>query len=168
MKKILFAFFMMMNLASHAQTTYDISKDAENNEVVFNGPLTFNDLNKEQSFTWLKNGYAEFKPNEKAGEYLRAHLNEYTMVVFLGTWCDDSHELVPKLAKLLDYVGYNKGQITMYGVDRQKKTKNGEEKKYNVTLVPTIILFKDGKEAGRITESVQKGLEADLVAIIKR
>ena len=54
----------------------------------------------------------------------------------------------------------------MYGVDRAKTTRNGDEKKYGITLVPTIILFKDGKEVGRITETVKKSIEEDLATII--
>jgi hypothetical protein len=55
----------------------------------------------------------------------------------------------------------------MYGVDRAKTAKNGEEKMYAIKFVPTIILMKDNKEAGRIVESVQTSMEADMVDIIK-
>ena len=168
MKKILVALLLMMNLCVTAQTTaYDISKDVKNDEVVFNGPVTFEDLNKEPTFTWLKSGADEYKPDEQTVRYLRDRLKDYSIVVFLGTWCDDSHYLIPKFVKVLQLAGYPLSTITMYGVDREKTTKGGENKKYSITLVPTIILFKDGKEAGRITESAQKSIEGDLAAIVK-
>ena len=93
-------------------------------------------------------------------------MKQYTMVVFLGTWCDDSHYLIPRLERVLQMINYPQSKLTMYGVDRAKTAKNGEEIKYGVTLVPTIILFKDGKEVGRITETVKKTIEEDLASII--
>ena len=67
---------------------------------------------------------------------------------------------------MLIQTNYPLSKVTMYGTDRAKTTKNGEEKKYNITLVPTIIVMKNGKEVGRITETVKKTIEDDLAAII--
>ena len=167
MKKIIAALLIMMNVSAMAQTAaYDVSKDAKNGEVVFNGPVTFDDLNKEPTFTWLKSGVGEYKPDEQTLNILKEQLKNYSIVVFLGTWCDDSHELIPKFLKVLQLTGYPVSAITMYGVDREKTTKGGENTKYNITLVPTIILFKDGKEVSRITETVQKSIEGDLEKLL--
>ena len=151
---------------------YDVSKDTSKEEniggLVYNGPITFNDLDSEPTFTWLKSGDDEYKPKKKPISYLREHLKDYTIVVFMGTWCDDSHNIIPKLEKTLQQIDYPLSRVTMYGVDRAKTTKNGENKTYNITRVPTIILLKGGKEAGRITETVEKSVEADLAAIIEK
>ena len=90
------------------------------------------------------------------------------MVVFMGTWCDDSHELIPKLEQLLQMTGFPAASVTMYATDHAKKTKGGEDKQYNITLVPTVIIIANGKEVGRITESVEKSIDADLAAIIRK
>jgi len=167
MRKTLIILLVIMNMHAMAQVTaYDVSKDKENGDLVFNGPVTFGDLNKEVSFTWLQNGMDGYRPDAQAISFLKGRLKEYTLVVFLGTWCDDSHYLIPKLEKVLQQAGYPLNSVTMYGVDREKTTKNGQHKKYNITLVPTIILFKDGREAGRITETVMKSVEWDLTKII--
>lgn len=146
---------------------YDVSKDEKNGELVYNGPITFKDLDYELAFTWLKSGNSGYKPEEKTVKYLQDHLKDYTMVVFLGTWCEDSQYLIPKLEKILQIIDYPQSRLSIYGVDRAKTSKNGEHITYNITLVPTIILFKGGKEAGRITETTQISIEADLAAIIK-
>jgi len=167
MKNALTLLMLIMALPAMAQTkTYIVSNDPEGGYLIYNGVVTFNDLDKESTFTWLKKGREEYKPNEDKLNYLRLHLKEYSMVVFLGTWCDDSHELVPKLEKILQMTGYPADRVTLYATDRDKKTKGGEHKQYRITLVPTIILISNGKEAGRITESVDKSIEADLAAII--
>jgi thiol-disulfide isomerase/thioredoxin len=168
-KTMLLALLLIAGSVVLAQNKkYDISKDKKNGELVFNGPITFDDLNSEPSFTWLKSGAEEYRPDEKAIGFLRDRLRDYTIVVFLGTWCDDSHYLIPKFEKVLQMTGYPAATITMFGADREKTTKNGEEKKYDITLVPTIILYKNGKEAGRITETVQKSIEVDLAKIINQ
>jgi len=168
MKTILAGLLMIISMTAMAQKKYDVSKDEKEGGQVFNGPITFTDLDNETSFTWLKTGAEEYNPDEKTLAYLRSTLKNYNMVVFLGTWCDDSHYLVPKLEKLLGMTDYPEAQLTMYGVNRAKTTKGGEEKKYDITFVPTIILLKGGKEVGRIKETVEKSIEWDLVAIIEK
>lgn len=167
MKKILLVLILIMNINAEAQTqTYSTFKDSISGELIFNGRITFDELNKEQTFTWLKSSAVAYNPNDKAIGYLKTHIPYYTMVVFMGTWCGDSHYLIPRLEKVLQSINYPSSKLTMYGVDRAKTTKSGEEKKYDITLVPTIILFKNGKEVGRITESVKKSIEEDLALII--
>jgi thiol-disulfide isomerase/thioredoxin len=167
MYKLFLAILLMTNIAAGAQTkAYDTSRDAKNGQLVFNGPITFSDLFSEPSFTWLQSGIDEYKPNAEAVAVLQSRLKEYTIVVFIGTWCDDSHYLLPKLTKVLQLAGYPLTGVTMYGTDRDKKTKNGEQAQYGITLVPTIILLKNGKEAGRITESALKSVEEDLAKMV--
>ena len=167
MKKILLAIVLIMSINARAQTpAYITTKDSVDGGLIFNGPITFEDLGKEPSFTWFKSGVELYKPYDNVEQYLKTYLPDYSMVVFLGTWCDDSHYLIPRFEKVLQTINYPAAKITMYGVDRAKTTKNGDEKKYGVTLVPTIILFKDGKEVGRITETVKKSIEEDLAEII--
>jgi len=167
MKKILFGVLILISARAIAQKTYDVSTDPKNGQKVFNGPITFQDLDGEPSFTWLKSGFEEYKPRKKPLNYIRYKLKHYNMVVFLGTWCSDSHEIIPKLERIIGIIDYPQSQLSMYGTNRAKTTKNDAEKKYNITLVPTIILFRDGKEIGRITETAHKKIETDLAAIIK-
>ena len=170
MSKLLLAFLLLMNLEALAQNTpYDTLRDPENGRLTYKGPVTFDDLNKQPLFTWEKTNSAAYEPVAKEISFLENNLKEYSIVVFMGTWCGDSHEMIPKLEKVLQKAGYPLTRVTMFGVDRPKTTKNGEEKKYDVKFVPTIILFNnEGKEAGRITENVMKSVEADMADIIEK
>jgi len=169
MKRLILVFMLIISVNAMAQNNnYTILKDKDVG-MIFNGLITFDDLNKEQSFTWLKSGRDIYSPNVQAVKYLTSRLKDFSMVVFLGTWCSDSHDLIPRLQKVLQMTNYPLSQLTMYGVDMKKKTTNGEEKKYAIEYVPTIILFnKEGKEIGRITESVQKSIEADMKKMVKK
>ncbi|MBC7902410.1 MAG: thioredoxin family protein, partial [Gemmatimonadaceae bacterium] len=43
-------------------------------------------------------------------------------------------------------------QVTLIGVDRNKKTISHLTEALNIVNVPTLIVMKDGKEVGRIVE----------------
>lgn len=165
-----YLFLVLLTIMNHpvsAQSDFDTSRDVQNQSVVFKGFFTFDDLIHEPSFTWLKEGSDLYQPDSAAIGYLRQHLDSYEIVVAMGTWCDDSKNLVPKLYKVLQSIQFPWKQYTMFGVDRAKESKGKTHTQYQITLVPTIILFKAGKEIGRITESVQESVEADLATIIR-
>ncbi len=146
---------------------FDRSKDPENGAVVFKGAVTLADLQKEPSFAWLATGMKAYTPQADAVQYLKTHLPGYELVVLMGTWCDDSQQQLPRLFKTLQAAGYPAEQVTMFGVDRAKEAKNVERRIYNVERVPTIILYKDHQEVGRIVEAPKTSIEGDLEAMIK-
>jgi len=169
MRFLFVALLFFSTIHTHAQNmSYTISKDSVSGGKVFNGLVTIKDLNSEPSFTWMATGYNAYQPNQNTIGSLSLKLNHYSLVVFLGTWCDDSHDLIPRLAKVLEQANFPSTALTMYGVDRAKTTTNGEEKKFNVKFVPVFIVMKDGHEVGRITESVSKSIEDDLLGIIEK
>jgi hypothetical protein len=186
MSKLLLALLLVMNMDAIAQiqpvkekpvpvaslADYEVTKDIENGERVYMGVFTFKDLERDTAFSWLPQGMNSYEPNAKAMKYLREHLHDYSLKVFLGTWCDDSHQQIPKLFKVLQLLGNVPTDILLTGMDRGKITKDqymADVRQMKITLLPTIVVLdKDGNEAGRITESVQKSMEDDLVKIIKR
>ena len=186
MKKILPVLLLMMNMNVEAQiqpvkempvpietlSDYEVKKDPKNGEDVYRGIFSYHDLQKDTSFHWLQKGMDEYTPEPKAMKYLNEHLRSYDIRVFLGTWCSDSHEMIPKFYKVLQGVGFMPMGNLVIGVDRDKTTKEPymkQVKEFRVTLLPTIILFNSaGQEVGRITESVDKSIEADLAKIIKK
>jgi len=168
MKFFFFILSLLMSFSVCAQSDFDRSVDNENGSIVYNGRFSFEDLFKEPTFDWLKSGEKNYTPDSAAIQFLKASLNQYKLVVFLGTWCDDSQNLIPKLYRTLKLSGYSFDNYEMYGVDRSKETKTGAHSLYKIDKVPTIILIeKDNKEAGRIVEVVKKSIESDLMTLIK-
>ena len=74
------------------------------------------------------------------------------MIVFGGTWCDDTQNLLPVFYRLVDKSGYPDSSITLIGVDRPKTTLYNLHNAFHLTDVPTFIVMKDGKEVGRVVE----------------
>lgn len=155
-----------MSLNTFAQS-YEVSKDTENGSVVLKGEFTIADLQNEPSFTWLSTNGA-YTPDPVTTDYLKENLKDYSLVVVMGTWCEDSQYLVPKLYTTLVQSFFPMSQLTIYGVDRTKDGLHGEKAQFNIEKVPTIIVYKDGKEKGRIIELVAKSIEEDLAAIIRK
>lgn len=167
MKTVFLILFMMMAVGSFAQTDFDRSIDKENGSVIYKGQFTFDDLKKEATFGWLEHGAASYKPDSATVVFLKRTLSEYNIVVLLGTWCEDSQNLLPKFYKTLQASAYPLETLSMYGVNRAKEAKYIEHKLYRLDKVPTIILFKDHTEIGRIVETVKLSIEKDIARIIE-
>lgn len=159
---------MMISIVTFAQNGFERSIDEENGSVVFNGGLGFSDLMQEPTFIWFQKGIESYIPNAEAVETLKNNLREYKLVVLIGTWCEDSQNLIPKLYTTLLKADYDVGSVKIIGVDRMKEAKERMEKPYSIEKVPTIIVYKNEKEVGRIIEVVKQSIETDLADIISK
>lgn len=119
---------------------------------------------------WYVKEHDEYALDQKAiSELKKAKINSYNMIVFMGTWCEDSHRDFPRLMKILEEVKYPESRLTIIAVNRKKESPTGDEATYNVQKVPTIIVERYGKEIGRIIEMPTTGyIERDLVEILKK
>ncbi|MBS1596329.1 MAG: thioredoxin family protein [Bacteroidetes bacterium] len=118
------------------------------------------------AFSWFDRGYSAYKPTTAPLAVIRGQAPTLHIEVFGGTWCDDTHDLLPRFYKVADATGISDAQVTLHLVGRDKKTKDGSADRYHITNVPTFVVIKAGKEIGRITESVKKSMEADLAEIL--
>ncbi len=134
------------------------------------GTQTKKQLLKEPFSDWYNKEHDEYAIDKKTVTELRKEkLNSYAMTVVMGTWCEDSHREVPRLMKILEELKYPEQRLTIIAVNRKKESPSGEEGVLNIQRVPTIILYKYGKEIGRIIESPKTGyLERDLLEILKK
>lgn len=125
---------------------------------------------KEPYADWYVKELNEYDLDENAVDELRKNkINSYNLIVFIGTWCEDSHRDFPRLMKILEAVKYPDSRLTIIAVNRKKESPTGDEVKYNIHKVPTIIVEKYGKEIGRIIEMPTTGyVERDLVEILKK
>jgi hypothetical protein len=126
------------------------------------GKLQRTDL---ESFKWFKDNYNQYKPAMIVVEEL-IKFEKCSLLVVLGTWCSDSHELVPQLFKVADLVGWEK--IELIGVDRKKQCSSIDIEPLNIEYVPVIMVFKDKKLMGKIVETTEGNLEEDLLKILSK
>ena len=173
MKKtiLLFSFFLLTLITSCAQRVI-VNREVESQKdgKMLLGTQTLDQFRKAPYKTWFDEEYNSYQIDQPSlAELKKEKLNSYTLVVFVGSWCGDSHREFPRLIKILDALKYNTEKMQIIAVNRKKESPAGEEGLYNISRVPTIIVKKYGKEIGRITEMPETGyLEKDLLNILKK
>jgi thiol-disulfide isomerase/thioredoxin len=160
--KIITTLAMIALLTACSKTTYKWAVTDRNENIVI-GKIDRNLLTDTQKFPWFNKNYEAYNTAQSTDIlYLTAFRDRVKFVAFGGTWCDDTWSLLPVFFRVIDEAQFPKNAVTLYAVDRNKKTLKDEATTYGITNVPTIIVYKDGKEIGRIVENVKKSVEADL------
>lgn len=136
-------------LASAQVHAYEVSYD---NGKVLKGLLKRADLENDTTFKWFSQNMQYGAANANAINAFRKNGSKFQMVVFFGTWCEDSQNLVPVFYRLVDKSGYPDSSISLIGVDRGKTTLDNLQRAFGITSVPTFIMMKDGREVGRVVE----------------
>ncbi|MEO7984060.1 MAG: thioredoxin family protein [Bacteroidota bacterium] len=169
MKKFTLAaiFAIVLSTGPYAQTQYQVLVEKPN-EKSFKGIISREALESDTSFHWYAENLKGYSPNAAALEGFKKNKDSIQLVAFMGTWCEDSHFIIPKLYSLMDAAGFSQERLTLIGVDRKKKTLSHLTEALNITNVPTIIVMKNGKEMGRVVEYGKYGLfDMELGEILK-
>lgn len=152
------------------QTPYERLKDPNQPSVIMiKGWMTKYLLANDPAFGWYAPAHDGYKADSTVVLDMTAGVGKVQLFVFGGTWCDDSQYILPRFFKLQELSGLPDSAISFFGVDRNKKTLGGISEALQVTNVPTFIVFRNGKEAGRVVEYGTTGKwEAELATLIKR
>jgi thiol-disulfide isomerase/thioredoxin len=150
------------------QSQFEVLPD-KNGEKIFKGIISREVLQNDTSFKWYSENLKGYSPNADALASLKKNADSIQLLTFMGTWCDDSHYIIPKFYTLTDAAGFSKDRITLVGVDRSKKTLSHLAEALDIKNVPTIIVMKNGKEVGRVVEYGKYGIwDKELGEIILR
>jgi len=116
--------------------------------------------------TWFNEGYDSYVTDSTASQKLPSLLSDVQIEIVMGTWCGDSKEHVPHFFKLIDEINFKENNVHIICVDRNKKGYANEVEELKIERVPTFILYKNGKEIGRIIETPEPTLESQMVSIL--
>ncbi len=145
-----------------ASTSTSKTLDAE-----YTGILTEQDLmSSNYTNRWFTPRKEQYVPHKPSIKIIEKHINDYDIEVFMGTWCPDSHNEIPRLFSILDEVNYDQDKLTVYTLDRNKQSAENVEKGKDIFNVPTIIFYKNGKEINRFVESPRESLARDMAKIV--
>lgn len=160
MKRIFLALVCVMAASGFAQD-------------VIVGPTTVQSLEQSPYKSWYFDSYKSSTPKqgviEELSEYFKSE--KFEIEVYFGTWCSDSQREVPQLIKILKEADFDLQNLRLVGVDEDKIVPNVSEAKrkaLDITNVPTIIVYQEGKELNRFVEYAQETLEEDLLKIISK
>jgi hypothetical protein len=106
---------------------------------------------------------------EHAAELGRA-LAGTRLELYLGTWCDDSREQVPRLWATLDAAGFAYGEDAwrQVCVDETKTEPADAVTARGIEFVPTLVVWRGERELGRVVETPVEGWAADLLGLLAR
>lgn len=145
------------------ETIVTSKKDADGYLVGIANRFDFED----QAYkVWFESRYEDFITNKEIINNISKHINQLTIKVFMGTWCEDSQREMPKFYKILDETKFDMNYFQLICVDRSKTTEDHLEKNLNIMRVPTIIFYKNNREIGRFVEHPRETLEKDILKIV--
>lgn len=173
MPRIFFLFIFLVLIANWATaqanlTLFEAVPDSAEKKYLL-GFLTKEQITKDTAFDWYAKNLKYFKPKKEHIEIIKEKAYDFQILLFTGTWCHDSQQVLPKYFSLLEAAEFPDHRMVIVAVDRQKIAPGNLHRPFNVINIPTLIVLKNGVEVGRIVEYGETGMvDAELAALIKK
>ena len=149
----------------YAQTKFKTVVDEKKNQPMLIGVIDRSNLMDSSFIHWFNEEYEYYAVDTTLVKTFKDELENVKITIVMGTWCSDSRREVPHLLKIFDFLNFPKESYEIIAVDRKKQALTHIES-LNIKLVPTIIVYKNSNEIGRIIETPKETLEKDLEQII--
>ena len=170
MKRTLLFLLLYLSIPYVFSQTLNQEVTDEKGKAKLLGPINKKGLEKPAYTEWFNKNYDDYDINSKVVKKIKDSLNDYSIKVFLGTWCGDSRKEVPRFYAILNAAKFPENQLEVFALDNvneaYKQGPNGEEKDMNIHRVPTFIFYKNGHEVNRIVEHPKETLERDIFKIV--
>ncbi|ADN77753.1 conserved hypothetical protein [Ferrimonas balearica DSM 9799] len=138
--------------------------EEEKKEVILTGLLGFEELRQQPGY---EANFDAYQADAALVAKLAAIDTPTELVVIVGTWCPDCHRETPRLAKILAEANNPNLSVKYIGIDRSRTDPEGLAAQYDFQRIPTVLVFQEGEEQGRIVERpTSETLEQDLMNIL--
>jgi thiol-disulfide isomerase/thioredoxin len=171
MKALITLLLISTSYFLNAQAEYEISRDPDDQQVkILRGTINKYLLQNDTTFKWYPTNQQFYRPDSSIiNSFAKVKEAKLQLIIFGGTWCEDTQFILPKFFKLQEMSGVPDDHITLFGVNRKKLALGHIAEALGIINVPTIIILKDGKELGRVVEYGATGKwDKELVEIINR
>src|SRR3954452_11058900 len=116
---VAFAFISLISFFSNranaqSNLTYQVISDSETK--VLKGYLNRSILESDTTFKWFAENMKYGTADPAAVESFKTNASHFSIVIFGGTWCHDTQNLLPVFYRLVDKSGYPENKITLIGV----------------------------------------------------
>lgn len=164
-----FLFGLMALLACKPTQKISFTTSTNGKEKILDGIINRQVIEADSAFSWLARDMKYISPRAEAVKIFQEKKDKFSLVVFAGTWCEDSQNLLPKFYKLIVKSNYPEKKILLVGVDRNKHTTTNLHTQYNITKVPTFIVMQGKTEVARIVEyGKYNDIEKELAEIVSK
>ncbi len=169
MKKKIFLVFIFF-VFTFRITAQDIQfYEGESGDKHIWGPFPVEYLKQDTTYSgWFNESYDAFEMEKKDYKWVK-ELKNKQVDIYMGTWCGDTKNYVPKFVHMWDKLGLKREQLNFIALHSSdslyKQGPNGEEKGLKIHRVPTFIFKEAGKEVARIVEFPNTDLVTDLAQI---
>ena len=154
----------------HEKVYNQIVKDETTGKDIFIGYVNVDGLKGEIFRDAYVRGLSEYVAHDSTVQAFKLLLDKVSFRIIMGTWCSDSEEEVPRFLNILfnaEFDVLNPQNLEIICVDRNKEAGDIKVARYKADRVPTFIVYRDGREIGRIVERFKGKPEADLLEILK-
>lgn len=118
-------------------------------------------------FSWFREEYQKYTPQSKILDSIRENRDSLYVIVFIGTWCSDTHRELPRFQKIIDTEKIPLRVLEYHALNRKKESGEMLPVAFGIRLVPTFVFLRNGKEIGRIVEAPRTSLEEDIVEMFR-
>jgi hypothetical protein len=160
LKSLLLGGCLLLSAMSWAQTI----STASNGKKVLKGKIDMKTLMNDSSAAWFYAGVNNYQPNDNMLNYIKENRGKFNVVAVIGTWDDASRKLLTALYRVIILAGSPDEQILTFGADEKLQTDAPTD--YKVKKLPTLIVFREGKEIGRINADTEDTVESALAKIL--
>lgn len=166
----IFCYLLLVLIAFPLFAQHNTNYEDENGDIHLCGTFDISSLETIPTYKqWFNKNYNHFELPEDENIYWKSNLENYTVEIYMGTWCEDSKYWVPKFIKLWDDLKLKRDQLKCIGLynteDKYKIGPNAEEKGKLIHRVPTFIFKTKNGEQARIVESPVNTLLTDVAQI---
>lgn len=165
---LLSMFVMVFALNSQAQTFNQKVMDEKSQTEILIGECNETGLKAGEFGQLYSAEYVAYRPDNDMMNSLKGKFDDIMFTIVLGTWCGDTKEQLGRFDKLLYCLKFDFNRCTYIAVDRDKKAGTYPIESLNIEKVPTFIVYRNGVEIGRIVETPETSLEADLLKILTK
>ncbi|OQP63281.1 hypothetical protein A3860_25675 [Niastella vici] len=154
------------------QATQPVNMEATDKKgnLILLGKTTRERLAKAPFDVWYTKNYEAYAVDSNTATQIKPLLKNKQFLLFMGTWCGDSRREVPRLYKIFDFCRVKASQIQLITLNNSdtayKQSPGHEEQGLNIRRVPTLLIFENQREVGRVVESPVTSLEKDILAIV--
>ncbi|WP_018624187.1 thioredoxin family protein [Kangiella aquimarina] len=141
------------------------SSESNQKPTILVGDISYPDVVK--TYPYFLAAHSNNQASPAAIEQLKSITQPTHLTVYFGVWCHDSIREIPDLMQILNEVNNPNISYQLISLDMKKQEPKGRAKANDILYTPTIVVYQNDKELGRIVEKPEKDLATDLVRILE-